>query len=103
MAISLALLQGKLVNPDLTDLEQFMLDFFEAQFDKEIYLLFTGGAVNFKKSVYFTLPLRAAHINSARDTILYNLLVTMYDTAGWTLTTYTDVGGEVMKFTPKTT
>jgi hypothetical protein len=103
MAISLALLQEKLVNPNLTDLEQFMLDFFEAQFDKEIYLLFVGGAVNFKKSVYFTQPLRAAHINSARDTIIYNLLVTMYDTAGWTLTTATNIGGEQMTFTPKTT
>lgn len=102
MAILASVLQANLINPSLSELEQYMLNFFEGQFDKELYLLFKGGAVSFKKQVYFTQPLIDAHINEARWTIIYNLLVTMYDVAGWTLTTTTNIGGAVMIFTPKT-
>ena len=102
MAISVLTLQANLANPSLSELEQYMLSFLEGQFDKELYLLFKGGVVNFKKQVYFVQPLIDAHINEARWAIIYNLLVTMYDTAGWTLSTTTNIGGQVMSFTPKT-
>lgn len=102
MAISVLILQSNLANPSLSDLERYMLNFFEAQFDKELYLLFKGGSVNFKKQVYFIQPLLDAHVNERRWEIIYNSLATMYDEAGWILETKTTIGGEFITFTPKT-
>lgn len=102
MAINCQDLITSLKDPSLNQLEQLLLDYFESYYDKELFLRFDGvNYVGFNKLDTFTTVLRKAAVNPARDTIIYNQLVTMYDTAGWVISDVSATVGQQLQFAVK--
>ena len=100
MAINAQQVLSNLTNPSLNSIEQLMLDYFESYYDKEITVKFTGVNIMFNLLDTFTTPLRKSNINPGRDTIIYNQLVALYTTAGWTVTQQSYPTGMQIIFTP---
>ena len=102
MAINCQDLIASIQNPSLNQIEQLVLDYFEAYYDKEIYLRFDGvNYVGFNKQDTFITPLRKATINPGRDQIIYDKLVALYDTAGWVISSVSTTVGDQLQFSIK--
>jgi hypothetical protein len=101
MAIAASYLKEILNNPDLSGIENFMLSYLEGNFDKELYLRFTGTFVDFDRFTYFETPLINAHINKGRFNAIWAKLVALYADVGWTVTYQITPSASVIRFTPK--
>ena len=103
MAISSTFLQDMVNNTEFTVLEQLLISYLEAYYDKELFLRFVGSNVEFDRFREFEAPLKAANVNLGRYNKILDEIIKLYDATGWTVTYVTTPAASVIRFTPKTT
>ncbi len=99
MAISNSLLVNIINNPDFSTIEQLIVDFLEAYYDKELYKRFTGSYVDFNRRTEFEAFLKSANISIGRYTKIYDQIVSLYTAVGWIVTYEVLPEASVIRFT----
>lgn len=103
MAINAQQLLSSFTDSTLTQAEQICINYLEGSFDKEILKQFTGkgSTISLRLQTYFLDVLLSMNINKGRNQTILNVLISIYDEAGWKLVVSTTPLYDILQFTIK--